>query len=125
MLQLKELKKNRELINQIDWGMTPEQAVILYLEWGNNDCTNGKYAIRSKNDFSYYFVINTWGKIPKIFLIKRNSDEAKELAEFEMPENVKKKFLDQTGNLKGVYSVEGDVKNWLQDELEVDDNFGN
>ena len=117
MLGLKELKKNRELINEIDWEITPEQAVILYLEWGNNNCTSGNYAIRSKNDVSYYFVVNTWEKTPKIFLVKRNSDEAKELAEFEMPEYVKKKFLDNTGKIKGVYSVEGDVKQWLQKEL--------
>ena len=117
MLGLKELKKNRKLINEIDWEITPEQAVILYLEWGNNNCTNGNYAIRSKNDVSHYFVVNTWGKNPKIFLIKRNSDEAKELAEFEMPEDVKKKFIDNTGKIKGVYSVEGDVKQWLQKEL--------
>jgi len=118
MLQLKELKENRDLINEIDWEMTPEQAVILYLEWGNNNCTGNKYAIRSKKDVSHYFVVNTWGKNPKIFLVKRNSDEAKELAEFEMPEDIKKKFLDYTGTLKGVYSVEGDVKQWLQKELE-------
>ena len=118
MLGLKELKKNRDLINEIDWEITPEQAVILCLEWGNNNCTNGRYAIRSKNDVSHYFVVNTWGKNPKIFLVKRNSDEAKELAEFEMPEDVKKKFMDHTGNLKGVYSIKGDVKIWLQNELE-------
>lgn len=118
MLKLEELKKNRNLINKIDWEMTPEDAVILYLEWGNNDCTGGKYAIRSKKDVSYYFVINTWGKIPKIFLIKRNSDYAQELAEFEMPEDLKEKFLKHMGNLKGVYSIEGDVRIWLQNELE-------
>ena len=117
MLQLKELKENRDLVNEIDWEMTPEDAVILYLEWGNNNCTSGRYAIRSKKDVSYYFVVNTWKKTPKIFLVKRNSDEAKELAEFEMPEDVKKNFLDHMGNLKGVYSVKGDVKRWLQNEL--------
>ena len=117
MLKLEELKKNIDLINKIDWEMTHEDAVVLYLEWGNNNSTGGKYAIRSKKDVSHYFVVNTWGKTPKIFLIKRNSDEAEELAEFEMPKDVKKKFLNHAGNFKGVYSVEGDVRQWLQEEL--------
>jgi len=117
MLQLKELKKEYELINEIDWDMTPEEAVRLYLEWGNNDCTGGKYAIRSKNDVSHYFVVNTWEKVPKIYLVKRNSDYAKELAKFEMPEDINAKFLNHMGNLKGVYPVKGNVKKWLQKEL--------
>ena len=117
MLQFEDLKKNRNLINEIDWEMTPEEAVRLYLEWGNNSWTGNKYPIRSKNDVSYYFVINTWKETPKIFLIKRNSEDAEELAMFEMPKDIKKKFLDCMGQLKGVYSVEGDVKRWLQKEL--------
>ena len=117
MLQFEDLKKDTNLINEIDWDMTPEEAVRLYLEWGNNSWTECKYPVRSKNDVSYYFVVNTWQETPKIFLIKRNSEEAKELAEFEMPEDIKEKFLAYTGDLKGVYAVEGVVKKWLQKEL--------
>ena len=34
MLSLAELRKNRTLVNSIDWAMTPEKAVEMYLEWG-------------------------------------------------------------------------------------------
>ena len=36
MLTLEELKKDRDLIDEVNWEMTPEEAVRLYLEWGNN-----------------------------------------------------------------------------------------
>ena len=36
MKTLDDIKKDRELINAIDWEMTPDEAVRLYLEWGNN-----------------------------------------------------------------------------------------
>ncbi len=49
MMHLEEIKKNRALLNEIDWDMTPEEAVRLYLEWGNN-WVRGNYVIRSKND---------------------------------------------------------------------------
>ena len=117
MLNLDDLKQDDKLINEIDWEMTPEEAVRLYLEWGNNSWTGDRCPVRSKNDVSYYFVINTWQKTPKIFLIKRNSEKAKELAEIEMPEKIKKEFLDSNGSLKGVYSIEGEVRRWLQKEL--------
>ncbi len=119
MLKLEELKRERKLVFEIDWDMTPEDAVCMYLEWGNHNCTGGKYAIRSKHDVSYYFVVNTWKKTPKVFLVKRNSEDAEELAEFEMPEDIREKFHGYAGKLKGVFPVEGDVRIWLQDELKA------
>ena len=116
MLKLEQLKKNRRLINDIDWEMTPEEAVRLYLEWGNN-WAGGNYVIRSKNDVTHYFVVNTWKGDPKVFLVKRNSELAEELAEFELPAEIKNRFLKSVGHQKGVFSIEGDVKNWLQREL--------
>jgi hypothetical protein len=116
MMQLNEIKSDRNLLNSIDWDMTPEEAVRLYLEWGNN-WARGNYVIRSKNDVSHYFVVNTWGGKPIIYFIRRNSDEAVELAEITMPENLKERFLDSIGHNKGVYSIEGEVRDWLQKEL--------
>ncbi|MBW1894718.1 MAG: hypothetical protein JRF40_02625 [Deltaproteobacteria bacterium] len=115
MLSLNELKSDRKLINEIDWEMTHEDAVRLYLEWGNN-WASGNYVVRSKNDVSYYFVVNTWKKNPKIYLMKRNSEDAEELAAFEMPQDLERSFLGSIGHNKGVYSIEGEVKNWLMKE---------
>ena len=79
MLSLEELKKEADLIDEISWDLGPEEAVKLYLEWGNN-WTRGNYVIRSKDDVSHYFVVNTWKDEPVIYFIRRNSDEAVELA---------------------------------------------
>ncbi len=116
MMQLNQIKSDQNLLNSIDWDMTPEEAVRLYLEWGNN-WARGNYVIRSKNDVAYYFVVNTWGENPTVYLIRRNSDGADELAEITMPEELKKRFLDSIGHNKGVYSIEGEVKDWLKKEL--------
>lgn len=113
MLELSEIAKDRKLIDSIDWEMTPEEAVRLYLEWGNN-WTRGNYVIRSKDDVTHYFVVNTWGKRPVIYLIRRNSEEAVELAMFHMPEAIESAFLATVGNHKGVYAVEGEVRIWLK-----------
>lgn len=117
-MTLEEIKKNRELVNDIDWDMTPEEAVRLYLEWGNN-WVRGNYVIRSKDDVTHYFVVNTWKKDPIIFLIRRNSENADELAEFKMPQRLEEKYISENGRLKGVFAVSGDVKKWLQRELKA------
>ena len=115
-MKLKDIKEDRNLVNAIDWDMTPEEAVRLYLEWGNN-WARGNYVIRSKNDVSHYFVVNTWEEKPKIYLIKRNSENAEELAEILMPEDLKNRFLESVGHHKGVYAIEGEVKAWLKEQI--------
>jgi hypothetical protein len=116
MFGINELRKNMNLVNNINWDMTPEEAVRLYLEWGNN-WTRGNYVIRGKDDVSYYFVVNTWEEKPVIYLVRRNSESAEELAEIELPVGLEERFLDSIGHNKGVYSIEGEVRDWLKKEL--------
>jgi hypothetical protein len=116
MMALKDIRENHEIKNEIDWDMTPEEAVTLYLEWGNN-WTHGKNLVRSKNDVSHYFVVNTWDAPPRIYLIRRNSEEATELATIPMPEKIKKGFLEWVGYNRGVYPLNDEVRAWLEKEL--------
>ena len=118
MMDLDEIKKNRELINSIDWDMTPEQAVRLYLEWGNN-WTSGYHMVRSKDDVAYYFVLNTWEADPVVYLVKRNSEESVDVAKIELPEGLRKVFPEEGGISKGVYSLDGEIQAWLKKELDA------
>jgi hypothetical protein len=115
MMTLEELRENHEVIDAIDWNMTPEEAVRLYLEWGNNWARGDGYVITSKSDYTTYFVVNCWSKPYYIYLIRRNSDEAAELAKFEMPT----RFERDVCELKGVYALDDDLKAWLKQELGV------
>jgi hypothetical protein len=96
--------------------MTPEEAVTLYLEWGNNPAA-GRRKIISKKDVSLYFVVNTWDDPARIYLIRRNSDEAEELAEIEIPDPLRARFLDSVSHLRGVYPVTDEIRAWLESEL--------
>jgi hypothetical protein len=117
MLTLEELKKDRKLVNSIDWDMTPDLAIRLYLEWGNISADAGgrKVRIQSKNDYSVYFVVNCWSRPYYIYLLKRNSEEAVDLAKFDLP----KQFEKPVCELKGVYALEGELKEWLKKELNI------
>ena len=115
MMTLEELRENHEIIDAIDWNMTPEEAVRLYLEWGNNWARGDGYVIASKSDYTTYFVVNCWSKPYYIYLIRRNSDEAVELAQFELP----KQYERDVCELKGVYAPDDNIKAWLQQELGV------
>jgi hypothetical protein len=115
MKNLEEIKGNKELVNSIDWDMTPEEAVRLYLEWGNN-WSHSNYVIKSKDDITHYFVLNTWDKKPVIYLVRRNSEEASELAEIYLPDDLVDDFFKKK---KGVYAVEGEIREWLMEQLDA------
>ena len=117
MLTLEELKKDRALLNAIDWEMTPELAVRVYLEWGNIWARgeDRRHVVRSKSDYSVYFVVNCWDKPYYIYLIKRNSEDAVEIAKFALPERFEKSVC----LLKGIYAPEGELKEWLKEELGI------
>ncbi len=102
----------------IDWDMSPEDAVILYLEWGNNDWRNKHQPVRSKNDFSTYFVVDNWGPRPSLRLVRRNSEEAVDLLTMHLPEHLEKSFRAEFGGLKGVFEPTDEIKNWLRQQLE-------
>jgi len=117
MLTLEQLKKRKDLIYAIDWDMTPEEAVRLYLEWGNN-WVHGKYVVRHDSDVSVYFTVYSWEDPPVIFLNRRDSRGAEELARITMPDDIRRRFMETTGRNNGVYALEGEVKKWLASELE-------
>ncbi len=117
MMTLEDIRNNRALVNSIDWSMTPEEAVTLYLEWGNNT-THGRKMVKSKKDVSYYFVVSTWDEPPKIYLVRRNSDEAVDLAAIELPPHLRNRFLETVARRKSVYALTPEVKEWLQNETE-------
>ena len=79
MMNIGQLKKQRDLVNDIDWDMTPERAVSMYLEWGTGwkDVDN---VVNSIHDESICFVIYAWVKRPGVTLIRRTLGGAEESA---------------------------------------------
>lgn len=111
-----ELRQFKDL--EIDWNMTPADAVALYLEWGNTGYGGGyQNRVTGKDDYSNYFVVSSWDTPPKVYLVRRNSDGAEYLAEVELPENLREKFMNNEGATKGVYGVNNEIRDWLENQM--------
>lgn len=104
----------------IDWNLSPEHAVTMYLEWGNNDWHAEYPPVRSKDDYSTYFVVDTWSGMPVVRLVRRNSENAEELATVQVPEVLANRFLAEYGGLKGIFEPTPEIKAWLRKELDQD-----
>ena len=102
----------------IDWTMTPEMAVTLYLEWGNNSWHGKHQPVRSKSDYSTYFVVDAWGERPELRLVRRNSEGYEDLFVSPLPPALEKQFRDEFGKLKGVFEPTDAIKDWLRKQIE-------
>ena len=117
-MNLHELKTNYDLTNSIDWDMTPEEAIALHLEWGPLR-SQTYYNSRDNNNETIYFIINTWETPPILTLVKRKGFDSENLGDFRLPANLETEFMHGIGKHKGVYAVDGKIRDWLKKELEI------
>ena len=104
----------------IDWNMSPEMAVTLYLEWGNNNWRSEYPPVRSRSDVSNYFVVDAWNNPLSVRLVRRSSEQAEDLVSVPLPEPLAQAFRDEYGTLKGVFEPLPEIKSWLRKELQQD-----
>ena len=117
-MNFREIKENYDLMSSLDWEMTPEEAIALHLEWGPLR-SQAYYNSRDNNNETVYFVINTWKNPPILTLVRRKGFDSEELGDFRLPQKLEDEFMKGIGQYKGVYAVEGKVRDWLKKELEV------
>jgi hypothetical protein len=84
---------------------------------GYNDWHAEYPPVRSKDDVSTYFVVDTWGARPVVRLVRRNSEQAEELATIELPDHLANRWLHEHGDLKGICEPTEEIKAWLKKEL--------
>lgn len=118
MWGLEELKIHREIIDRIDWEMTPEKAVETYLEWGTGWARKDDFA-RYPGQESLYFVIYDWEKPARVTLIRRTMKEADEIAKIPVPAEMVSKAVHEAGRKPGVgvYAISDEIKAWVKEAL--------
>ncbi|MBU1640764.1 MAG: hypothetical protein KKG53_09800 [Proteobacteria bacterium] len=117
MLTLSQLQSDRKLLNKIDWHMTPEKAVEMYLEWGTG-WIRGNDFVASAHDESYYFVLFDW-EAPLVTLIKRTMKGSEELAKVPVPPELFEAAWKDDGIRPGgsVHKLNNDLKKYLENIL--------
>lgn len=117
MITLHDLRRNKELVNEIDWDMTPEKAVDMFLEWGAG-WTRGNEFVRG-NDEKLYFVLFDWEEKCQATLIKRNMKGATELAKVSVPSDLFREACREDGMKPGgtVHPLNDTLKQWISTVL--------
>ena len=131
MMNLAELKADRKLVNEIDWHMTPEKAVTMFLEWGTGWYDYKDYNfINSHNDEKIYFVLFDWEEPPQATLIDRTMKGAEEVAKVTVPKDLFFEACEEDGYRTGVgvHPLNKSLKEWMRKEIDgppLDFSYGN
>ena len=102
----------------IDWDLGPEEAVTMYLEWGNNNWRGARPPVRSKADVSHYFVVDNWGASPVVRLVRRNSEASEDLVTLPLPPELEQEWRQEFGRLRGIFAPTPAIKAWLRREMD-------
>ena len=114
MLTLEKLKADRDQVNKIDWNMTPEKAIEMYLEWGTG-WIRGNDFVSTMGQESFYFVLYDWLRPHRVTLIRRTTAGADEIAEVEVPEDLFMKAWQEDGDRPGVgvHPLNQELREWV------------
>ncbi len=117
MINLVQLKTDKNLVDSIDWEMTPEKAIEMYLEWGTG-WIRGNDFVSSMGQESLYFVVYDWNG-PEVTLIRRSTAGAEEIATVEVPKELFDKAIKDDGYAPGVgvHSLNQPLKEWVSDAV--------
>ena len=117
MMKIRELKENRKLVNSVDWTMTPEKAIEMYLEWGTS-WSRGNDFVSSNDQESFYFVVYDW-LAPQVTLIRRTAEGAEEILSIPVPKKLFQQAVQEDGHNPGVgvHALNLPLKKWVCDSI--------
>ncbi len=111
MADWENLRNNKELLAQIDWDLTPQEAFQ-------------KYQIKSIDAWKhgsppdvYYFYISVWRGENRVVLVKRTLKDSEIVQEIPVPAHLVDACLAKEGGdtvRSGQYAVDDDIRAWLQ-----------
>ncbi len=108
----------KQWLNEVNWDMIHEDAVTLYLEWGNNNYRDAmRSPVTKSGEYSIYFAVDTWEE-PKVVLMRMDNYGSTVLCSKKLPPALSKELFDDIKGIKGILELPPYVKEWLIAELE-------
>lgn len=116
MLSWDELKSRRDLVSQIDWDLTPQEAFERYQIKSINAWRHGDPAD------AYYFLIEVWHGRADLKLVRRTVRDSEEICRPPAPNSLVRSSVEAEGGPSppgGHYGLGDALSVWLQTELDV------
>jgi hypothetical protein len=114
---LREILKDREIANLIDWDLHPFDAVTRYLEWGTN-WSRGLDHAKSCNEESAYFKINAIESPARLLLVRQSHKTYEVISEVEAPQRLIDESVEFYACNNAACGITEELRSWLKQEAE-------
>jgi hypothetical protein len=114
---LREILKDREIANLIDWDLHPFDAVARYLEWGSN-WSRGLDHAKACNEESAYFKINAIQSPARLVLVRQSHDTYEVISEVEAPQHLIDESVEFYACNNAACGITEELRSWLKREAE-------
>ncbi len=115
MMGLEELRQRKDILVQIDWELTPLEAVEMF-----DHRTGGlksRLQVRSYKEKHYFFCVDNWREEPRLVLKERSIKESRVIAEVCAPKELLQECILQYGDRQGLFPPSEALKEWLRKNL--------
>jgi hypothetical protein len=114
MLTMDELKGSREILDRIDWDMSPQMAFEAY-QVKSIDAWKHRGL-----DEVYHFYIDVWKGRARVLLMRRSLKNAEDVVELPVPHDLVSACLERQVGARpdsGQYPIDEAIGDWLRREL--------
>ncbi len=113
------LRVGEQDLTPIDWEMCPELTFGTFESWG------GRERVRNNSERLYYFFIDNWEEVPKLFLMERGVKHARVMAEIRAPEKMVADCVAEQGwaaRFEQTFGINDEIRHWLKVNVFNEDN---
>ncbi len=115
MMGLEELRERKDILMQIDWELTPLEAVEMFDHRAGG--LKSRLQVRSQNQKHYFFCVDNWQETPRVVLKERSVKKSRVIAQISAPQELLEECLRQYGGRQGLFPPSEALKNWLRQSL--------
>ena len=108
----------KQWLNEVNWDMIHEDAVTMFLEWGNNNYHSAMRApVTTSGSYAIYFAVDTWEEY-KVVLMRMDNYGSTILCTKKLPPALAQELREEIGGIKGILELTPAVRAWLEKELD-------
>jgi hypothetical protein len=115
MLDLAALRNRSDILDLIDWELTPQEAVEMFDHRARG--MERRLQVRSVREKRYFFCVDNWQERPRLVLKERSVKEARVIAEIDAPDALLIACARAHGNRKALFPLSDELTDWLRARL--------
>ena len=116
MMDLEALRRRIEILEKIEWDLTPQEAIERFSLKSRTSDRRSK--VSDPKEKHYYFCVDNWGDHPRLVLKERSLKQSRSVAQVDAPPHLVMASVRDHGGGKGVFALNEALYKWLQDRLQ-------